>query len=189
MQPDVLQAVVDGISVALKSMHQDMHVLLLSFSNRIGIYSVRNCLVEISNTKCTSHSLDEFSSSIGPDIPTVQYVHFGYDDVGGTNSLQSGSASIFEGHDAHEVVTGSGLPWVSLDDKDGLHGVVSPTVPLSEVSDFMNAICRVGDKRDALLTALQALYEGDPSMTSVDLTTSSVPQVSVYSLHTWPKAC
>jgi len=38
MKLDALQATVEAISASLASMHPDMHVCLLTYSHRIGIY-------------------------------------------------------------------------------------------------------------------------------------------------------
>lgn len=98
----------DALSSALGSLHPDIHVLLVTYSDRIGLYSVSK------SGACA-----------------VQHAYF------------LGPEEQNEGDDAEAAASASG-------------GI---SVPLTEILNFWDASCRIGDCRDAFTDAVQAVFD------------------------------
>ena len=79
MGSDVLRAAIEGVSSVIKDMHDDSHVVLSTYSNRLGVF------------RC---SLDGPEGA--PTQPVVQYAHFHVaDDSLGVN-ISSKSCTYFD---------------------------------------------------------------------------------------------
>ena len=82
---DCLQTVIDGISEAINKMHPDIQIVILSFSNRIGLYNLVNEDDSLSsNTDCFHKTNQHYSTSTISENSemksNVKYVDFADND-------------------------------------------------------------------------------------------------------------
>lgn len=133
MPADCMQSVTESLSRLLHEMHQDFHVVLLTYSNRVGIY------------RCSLDGLEQKSQE-----PTVQFAHF----HASSQRSKSALGSVFEASEAHEV-SGQGESAISKP-------YVSAPWHLSEVCPFLDATYRVGDARFSIMSAIDCVQDHSP---------------------------
>eukprot|EP01039_Chlorochromonas_danica_P004526 gene4526-4964_t len=104
MHIESLQATIDALSAGVKNMHPDIHVIIMTFSGRMGVFS-----------------LGKNSS-----VAAVQYSYFGNVDSSQVKS-------------------------------EGSHA--SLQVPLESVTNFWDCPVPIGDCRDSMEEALQAIFD------------------------------
>jgi hypothetical protein len=148
-ESDEMQAVVEGLTKTIRDLHPDIHVLLLTFSNRIGIVRVpldSDILRDDADSK-------EMSSAYSIE-PTIQYIQFSLNDLYGTQSSRestnSSFSNAFEGNFMHELSSTNGENWENIlntSSQGDERVTVAPIIPLGLACYFMDAIVRVGDAR------------------------------------------
>ena len=148
----------EALTAAFNAMHPEIQIVLLTFSNRIGIHRL--------------------SEQPGETAHTVQYVHMGN---------MEGDGGIFEGHDLQGAISNSdiGTAPSSTIGGTGLSGVAT-TMPLSIASDFLSLACPIGACKESAVAALSSLFDPVYSAESVgpgagfdrnSFETAAVPQV------------
>eukprot|EP01041_Mallomonas_annulata_P006979 gene6979-14185_t len=130
MSLEALDVVIDSLSNAIKELHDDMEVMLVTYSNRIGIYRFR---CGGSNGSGTTAPTTTTATTVA-----VQYVQ-----------LCTPGGRIFDGHDIHEV---------GIDTSGSGGGGIVPLTPLSWVADFRDTANAVGDIRSILESTISSLY-------------------------------
>lgn len=154
MSIDSMEATIESLTTALQSMHPDIQVVLLTFSNRIGVY--RFCSLPMS--VCPAPVLPAYTSRKKRfHSCSVQHVHM---TPGG------GTGPAFEGQEWRDVLRHQPDPCD-----------VATAIPLSTLADFLSVARPVGLIREALLTAVAGLGDAVQTASASSIGRSAIPQV------------
>ncbi len=137
MPVDVIQSVVEALTHCLSMLHKDVHVLLITFSNRVCIY----------NFTAVKKDIQQESAQ----IPAAHIIHFVDESV--DDSVDSGSVL--------EATEGAAT---NIDSEARRN--YRTTMPLSDVCHFKDCISSVGDSRNRIINALPLLFEANSGANS-----------------------
>jgi hypothetical protein len=186
MSLDCLQAAIDAISDATNAhpdtgLHPDIEIVLLTFSNRIGIYRLHRDDVDV----CRDTTSTAASTYLLPAC--IQYSHFSLEKVVHDDSnlasyhsqqsqhqgdQSSSDGGVFDGQNSREFLS------LATDDSTSASTSASgsssppsvqrvcPLLALNEISSFDDVRVPIGDVRNSLRTSLSALYDASPSVPS-----------------------
>lgn len=176
MPLDSLTAVVDSLSTAITSVHPDVYILLITFSNRIGVYRLSGA--QSSATPKSQSNVPELSRQESnesearkgqlhtPTPPPVQHIHFTYpksaEAMNSPFDLAGVKQSIL-GSKGCEIIAGSSVAAgrfdnSALDDILGLRGGRDTAADI-----------RYGDVADRI-EANRSIIEGrDPAVDFIDI--------------------
>ncbi len=161
MAPDALQAVAEAIEHTIANcMHPDIQVVLLSFSNRIGVFNLGNAAKQ--PTERTRHqSTAQYPPAAahtahgGASGQAAQYIQLSQNDGRSRtplhgSSMQSLSLELDNAKDAGGLFGGD----------EGVSLAVAPTKTLDSLSSFRDAATPAGEAKSKIEEALGALYDG-----------------------------
>ena len=179
MSLDCIQAVIDGISHATSpdpntGLHPDVEVILLTFSNRIGIYRLHCDEIVSDDSNILSKINDITTTKSTYLLPScVQYCHFSIDnvlnDVDKLSYMKSNdeddenNGGIFEGQNDSAFLS---LASSMSDSTRTTTTKVTPLLSLNEIASFDDIRVPIGQVRQSLRTSLSALYDASPSVTT-----------------------
>ena len=161
MPLDSLTAVVDALSGAISDVHPDIYLVLITFSNRLGVYRLSGSGGAISSNDhpVSNDSREDSSKSkksiFMPTPPPVQHVHFTYP------KSEQAAAAPFDMHGMNRYVPKEGEAVISATT------VVAGRFKTSDLDDILATPQRPGDRGDTadLVADGRSILEGrDPAV-------------------------
>ena len=156
MPVDALQAVLEAIEyVVSQCMHPDVQVVLLSFSNRIGLYNLRGGEPHSVSAQDAFSAHFTKSNSLQTHVPTsVQYVNLSQNNGSSTTPLFGSSPQSLNLTSQNSSGLGAALRGA-----DG-SAEVGAMKPLAAVSRFLDIAAPVEQAQQHIEEAVDHLYDG-----------------------------
>jgi hypothetical protein len=170
MPLDCIQAVIDAISMATSAdpvtgLHPDIEIILLTFSNRIGIYRLHK---DTDTSSATGNMSSDSSTYLLPAC--IQYSHFSLEqklkqcgENKGSSDDQDNEGGVFDGQNNAEFLS---LAAGGRNSKPAHVEKVCPLLSLNEIASFDDVRVPIGQVRQSLRASLSALYDASPSVSS-----------------------